>query len=454
MRAATIASSVLLVVLAAACLLLSACGGAASSGPSPRSSGGPAPAPGGGGTPTNPGPGTPSGAGSPVMYISETAQAPASTTTSGWIDARAIDLNSGALSPLPGSPFPTNHPQVGDMALSVDGKFAYLLVEDFPGNCCVGPWSVVAYALDPASGAPAEKQTLAINSSQPAGILVHPAGKFVYIASDNEGANGGSGIEVFSVQGDGTLASAGFSPAQTDGGTTVLDPNGKFLYTTSFGAPVGNWENTAACGPIQQSIWTFRIDAATGVPALASAAPAVFQRDICNVGKGPDGVILQIDPSGQQLFVVDLGNRDLVVLAIDPSSGAPALLPGTTPVSIGASSAAMDPKDRFFYLGSIDYSFTGFSLNSASGVLSVLPGMPVQVVLHSAFNEGSRTMAVDPSGTFLFSNENDFTSAFSCCEADDLLGFRIDPGTGALTHLGTLAPLAGSASKIVISPPH
>jgi 6-phosphogluconolactonase (cycloisomerase 2 family) len=159
------------------------------------------------------------------------------------------------------------------------------------------------------------------------------------------------------------------------------------------------------------------------------------------------------------LFAVDSGNSSITAFAIDPSTGALTLLPGTTTASSvgGFYSSAIDPAGRFIYVGTAIYSFTGFSFttNVASGSLSMLPGMPVQVTPASAFNEASSTMAIDSSGAFLFSNENEFTSAFSCCGPDALVEFQINPNTGALTQV--VSPpmtLAGAAAKILAAPPH
>jgi hypothetical protein len=115
----------------------------------------------------------------------------------------------------------------------------------------------------------------------------------------------------------------------------------------------------------------------------------------------------------------------------------------------------MDPKGRFLYLGSTDYSFNGLSLtsNSANGSLPELPGMPVQVTPTFADNEGSVTMTIDSTGSFLYSNENDYTSAFSCCGPDHLVGFSVNPTTGTLTQLPSFPlTLVGAASKIVAAP--
>jgi 6-phosphogluconolactonase (cycloisomerase 2 family) len=154
------------------------------------------------------------------------------------------------------------------------------------------------------------------------------------------------------------------------------------------------------------------------------------------------------------LFVVDSGNATVTAFAINQSTGALTLLPGTGQESGvgGFYSSAINPAGSFLYVGAAVYSFTGFSLtsNAASGTLAVLPGMPVQVTPTPADDEASTTMAIDSSGSFLFSNENEFTSAFSCCGPDNLVEFKIDSNTGALSQVpSTPITLVGAASKIV-----
>jgi len=407
---------------------------------------------------SNPGPGstTPVGStptpavSSPVIYVSENTQ------SSGVIEAFALDVNSGVLSPIPGSPFSTNYSTGDDMALSPKGAFAYVLAMKYPaGTCCVGPTSLLVYALDPASGTPTLKQALA-TTGIPTAISVHPSGQFIYVTpgSDN---SGNTGIGIFSVQSDGMVVYSGFTQVQTVGGA-VISPNGAFLYTDSGGTPIGNWPSTQACGPVNENLSAFSINSTTGALTPVAGSPFTFQRQVCEVGTAPQWLTYQIDPAGQRLLVVDAANAAVKVFAIDPSSGALTLLPGTsTDGSVaGFYSSAIDPVGHFLYIGSIISSFTGFSLtaNTASGALPVLTGMPVQVTPASMNDEGSTTMAIDSSGSYLFSNQNDYTSAFSCCGADALVEFQINPTTGALTQLpSTSVTLAGTASKIVAAPP-
>ncbi len=105
-------------------------------------------------------------------------------------------------------------------------------------------------------------------------------------------------------------------------------------------------------------------------------------------------------PRARLLYLVDSGNRAITAFAIDLSTGALTLLPNPTIdrdfTGPGFDAAAIDPKDRFVYVGGPSYSFTGYSLtpDPATGTLPVLPGMPVQVTpTPTTFNAGSRYMA-------------------------------------------------------------
>jgi 6-phosphogluconolactonase (cycloisomerase 2 family) len=437
------------------CLLLAGCGSGSksSSGGAPATGGG-----GGGGGTGGGGGGGGQGLSRPVVYISDTSQSfgtgNAGGTFSGLIEAFSLNATSGALTRVSGSPFSTNYSTGGDMALAPHSTFAYVLAQQYPaGTCCVGPTSLLVFALDPTAGAPKLKRALATSgASEVSKIAVHPSGHFLYLTpySDN---SGNTGIGVFSVQSDGTVVFAGFTRVQSDGRAT-MDPNGAFLYTHSDGAVVGN----NACGVVNSNLWGFSIDSTTGALTAAAGNPFVFQRQVCTVGHAPQYVTEQIDPSGQRLFVIDSGNATVTVFAIDATSGALTLVPGSSKDSSlsGFYSSAIDPLGSFLYVGSTIDRFTGFSFtaNTTSGILPLLPGMPVQAAPVPATNEGSTTMAIDSSGSFLFSNENEFTSAFSCCGADTLVEFQINPNTGALKQVtSTAITLAGSATTIVAAAP-
>jgi 6-phosphogluconolactonase (cycloisomerase 2 family) len=403
---------------------------------------------------------------SPVVYVLGTSQSfsPERVQFAGFIDARVLDVSSGALTPIPGSPFSINYSTAEDMVLAPNGRFAYVLVGGLPGGPAFDfPSFVLVYTLDPKSGSPTLKQTLAIDAvNLPGPISIHPSGQFVYLSNyyqPNDSNN--NKIAIFSVQSDGTLVFNGFTgPIQHQASDTVIHPSGRFLYTVSGGPSVGNLGNQS-CGLFSTKVWAFRIDFATGaVLTPVAGSPFTIQRQLCKAGVGPKPLRPLIDRCGQRLFMIDSGNRTITVLGIDSSNGTLTLLPGSTVDTDNSGpifyAAAVDPKGRFVYVGGPSSSFTGFSFtsNSETGILPVLPGMPVHVTSSQMGTTGSNLMAIDSSGTFLFGNENGFTSAFSCCFPDLLVEFRIDPNTGALTEVPSATiMLAGSASKMVVAPP-
>ncbi len=299
------------------CVWLAACGSghsnsAPSTGSNPGSPSSNPTAPGGnpgtptsgpGGTGTN-GTGGGQGTSSPVIYVSETAQnlnnGNAAGAFSGIIEAFALKVSSGALSPISGSPFSTKYSTGGDLALAPNGAFAYVLAQSYPvGTRCIGPFSLLVYTLDPASGAPTLKQALATGSSQVGTISVDPFGHFIYLTPYTD-SSGNTGIGIFSVQSDNTVAFTSFIQVQSQGDAAIT-PDGKFLYTHSDGTPVGNLGNNP-CGPFNSNIWAFSINSTTGALSPVAGSPVVFQRQVCEVGHAPQYITKQIDSAGKRLF--------------------------------------------------------------------------------------------------------------------------------------------------------
>ncbi len=400
----------------------------------------------------------------PLVYVAGTSQnlkgPPPSGTSCGFIDVRRLDMSSGNLTPIQGSPFATGLSQTVDIALAPSGGFAYVLGEEFAsGTCCVGPIDLQVYALDPASGAPTLKQTLATGASERSSIVMHPSGQFFYVTDYNDTLSAPSSTGLFSIQADGTVALAAVLQVPSEG-AALMDPQGRFFYaSTMFGGPPNNGSPTGGCGPAPVNILAFQIDSANGALTPVAGSPFTFEWTAC-IGTALQGFREQIDPSGQRLFVSDMATGTITAFAIDSSTGGLQALPGKTvgPTS-HFSSMAMDPNGRFFYLGSPGYEITGFSLSgdSTTGTLPQLPGMPAQVVITPVpnSNEASSTIAIDSLGRFLLSNENSYTDNFSCCYPPDfLVEFRIDPNTGALTQVPSspTTMLPGTAAKIIVRP--
>ncbi len=335
------------------------------------------------------------------------------------------------------------------MALSTDHHFAYVLGQQYGSGCCVGPTSLLVFALDASSGTPSQKENLAAGNSA-SFLAVHPSGKFVYVAPWNSASE----LGIFSVAGDGTLAYSGTASAQLQDAPAIT-PNGRYLYTHVDGAPVGDWWKTQPCGPVYAYLYEYSVDASTGALTDVAGSPFTYQRNQCQVGRASSSLLMTADSQSQRLFVVDEANANLNVFAIDANTGALTEEPNTNSKS-GFSTSALDPQNRFIYVGGVG-AITGYDLrnNDSSGTLPLLPGMPISVSLGPNSETGSTTMAIDPNGMYLFSNQNEYTSAFSCCGPDGFVEFKIDQASGALTQMKvTPSTLVGSASKMVTTGKH
>lgn len=358
------------------------------------------------------------------------------------------------------------------MVLSPNGASAYVLAEGVMDSedSDTPPSFLLVYALDPKSGAPVLKQTLAAgdpNGPGPTNIAVHPSGRFVYLSNYYLGNSNNNGTGIFSVQGDGTLVYTGLGgpiQLQTSYGA-VIHPSGRFLYTATDGSPAGELQSQP-CAVFHTNVFAMRVNPGSGALTAVSGSPFILQQKVCEPGVAPQWLAPQIDSSGRRLFMIDKGNRTITVFAIDPSSGALTLLPGSTVDTENSGpafdAAAIDPQGRFLYVRGPGLSFTGFSVSASvaaavsadvpSGALPLLPGMPVRVTPSPEFSEARRSIAIDSSGTLLLGNEGDFTSDSS--GPDTLMEFRIDPATGALTPVSSATvSLAGTVSKIVVAKP-
>jgi len=90
----------------------------------------------------------------------------------------SLDHSTGALTAVPGSPFPSG-PKPGAMTIDPTGKF--VLVADSGNN------NLTPYTIDSAGSLTAGTPVfLGETNSQPSAIAVDPAGKFVFVGIFNQ----------------------------------------------------------------------------------------------------------------------------------------------------------------------------------------------------------------------------------------------------------------------------
>jgi len=395
---------------------------------------------------------------------------------SGTVSAFTINATNGALTPVEGSPFVTGS-FPSSVAVDPGGKFLYVANQGSllgVGDVSAFTINVTTGALTPVSGSP-----FAVGKS-PYSVAVDPSGKFVYVANDDryaEGLRPGTVSAFTIIAATGALTPVSGSPFDVgDGPTSVtVDPSGRFLYavnrlstnvsafkidvrtgklsplsttplTATRGEPI-SIAMVAGAAPVKykpkfayvtnkasHSISTYSVDAASGALATLSGSPfatgaATFPRSVA------------LHPTGRFAYVAtEWGRHDLdstvSAYTIDAVTGALALV-GEFVAGSWSYSIAVDPSGRFVY-GTSRYfnSLTAFTIDATTGAL-IAPGK------YDA-GTGPNSVAVDPTGRFVYVANQD---------SNNVSAFTIDVTTGALTPVSGSPFAAGDGPRSVTVDP-
>ena len=330
-----------------------------------------------------------------------------------------------------------------------------------------GPVDVSTYTVDLGSGSLKKIQTISTNSNVTtlanAFVATSPA-KFLYMATPVEDA-----IKAFAIGSDGTLSEVPGSPFKETAYDspaygivpTGISPSGKDLYAidyfneallhfkidSSTGAltyvsmvspgfdpgglaidPTGTYlyipsDMPDAMDPESSGILVYKINAAGNlslIPGSPFSIPANSQ---------PTGVLM--DPSGNFLYVSLFNQGQIVAFRRDQSTGALTEISGspfaTSTVSFPeTNSIAMSPSGKFLYAFDLNgNTITGFSIDSASGGLTQIPGSPFKGQKHHDAYVTQGPITMDAFGTYLY----------VLCNNPQIAAYKIDQGTGALSSV-------------------
>ena len=303
-----------------------------------------------------------------------------------------INPATGALMPVPGSPFPGGGT---DMTVDPSGHFLY----------AVGGDIVYAFAIDSATGAlktlpSAFNKTSEFSTGE---ITMDPAGRFLYVTHGYSITDPNSYISVFRIDSDGgiTQQSSHFPTSEVEPFSIKFDPTGKFLYVTEAGSSVEVF-SAAASGALSSA----------GIVQTRSST----QNEI-TLSVGPTAV--SYVPTFA--YVADAASNDITAYTISASTGA--LTSAGTVVAANPSSVTVDPFERFAYVARQgDNSVGTYSINATTGGLSATGTVPA--------GSSPSSVAVDPSGRFVYAANS---------VSNDVSMYTIDANTGTLTSIGTIA---------------
>jgi len=213
--------------------------------------------------------------------------------------AFSVDSSSGALSPVPGSPF------AGQTLVGLGGTNSIAL---HPGGTYLyssGPFmGITGYSIDTTSGVLSQLSgspfvsTGAFFNTE---LAVHPSGNFLYMADLDA-----DGVRVFPIASDGSVgAEISGSPFASGAAPRDLafDPSGKFVFVPNEG---------------DLNVTAFAVNVSTGALTLVGTA---------DTGNGPSAVA--VDSSGMFLYVTNYWDGKVSAYSIDSASGALALVAGS-----------------------------------------------------------------------------------------------------------------------------
>jgi 6-phosphogluconolactonase len=376
------------------------------------------------------------------------------------VSAYAINNNTGALTPISGSPFPAGTSPVG-LSITASGKFAYVVNS--------GSDDVSGYSLNATTGT-----LTAITGSpfgagtKPVAIAANPTSRFVYVA--NLSSNNVSGYSINSTTGalvpvSGSPVSAGTAPA-----TLAVDPSGKFVFTgnaTSDDVSAFSLNNSTgaltplAPGPVRARVGPaslvvssgttaitytpaftyvadfegglpgFLVGASTGALTTIPGSAGAARADTPDASSAPFGSgsprSVAITSNEKFLYTANAdGSNTVGEYILDAATGALANI-GSIATGSSPYGVVVDPSNQFAYAIGIDgRGLYGYKINATTGVLTAMAGSP--------FTKGvlaPDSISVDPTVRFVF-------VANECCFSPSsprpgITVFTINPFTGALT---------------------
>jgi 6-phosphogluconolactonase (cycloisomerase 2 family) len=338
-----------------------------------------------------------------------------SKSNPGQVSVYRVDLESGALTQIQDSPYPSggrnpvaevtspngkylyvvNHDDntIVPFAIGTDGKLYPEHVSNTPGtepnavaissdgtllfvldtyqatysDANPGPGALVVFPLnsDGTLGTPVANGSLPYWPVEyaPTTVNLLASGSFVYVANANTNnptaADQRGTISAFSVGSGGALTSVypSTTPLPYAGVTpsaSASDPTSRFLYVTDSAS---------------NQLYAYTI-ATNG--ALAPLNNGPFKTDVF-----PDGIT--INPSGQYLYVVNYNANDISAFTINQGTGTPsALSSGVYATKTGPTCIIVEPAfGMFLYTTNfLDSSLTGYKLNINNGALTGTENSP------------------------------------------------------------------------------
>ena len=346
------------------------------------------------------------------------------TPKSRGVYVAGLNLSTGSLS-APTLAVETTSPSF--LAVHPSQPFLYAVneVSTFEGK---PGGSVSAFAIDRVSGELTTLNRQPSGGAGPAHLSVDRSGRSVLVAN-----YGGGSVAVLPIDGDGKLkpatafvqhAGSSINPErqrQPHAHAITLDPTNRFAYVADLGL---------------DKVLIYRFDAANGsliasTPPFASVQP----------GAGPRHIAMH--PNGRVAYVINEMACTITVFGLDSTTGGLqerqtlSTLPAAQGVDVGYSTAEImvHPSGRFLYGSNRGHdSVAVFAIDAESGTLTAVEHQPTQ-------GRTPRGFGIDPGGAYLLVGNQ---------RSDSVVVFRIDQMTGRLTPTGQKIEVGSPVSVVFV----
>lgn len=330
-------------------------------------------------------------------------------SSSGNVSAYLINATTGALSPVPGSPFAAGS-SPSSFTVNPTGTFAY--VPNFQSkNVSVFRINATNGALISVPGSPFATG----EEENPFFVTINPAGTFAYVVEGYPSAKGNGGGDVLAYRINATT------------GALTLVPGSPFAAEEAEGPSFVEF-NPAGTFAYVDHASTYRINADTGALTPVPDKPPFFLS--LNV---PNSVMSNSAGTfDYQAYDADQRagylSKKITAYRVNTTTGSLTPIPGSSLATDGFStSVTVNPAGTFLYVTNAvsaqNGNVTAFRINATTGALTPVPGGP--------FAEGKKPLSItiNPLGTFAFVKtlEDDWKGLCS------IFIYRINANTGALT---------------------
>jgi 6-phosphogluconolactonase len=311
-----------------------------------------------------------------------------------------FQASTGQLTPV-GLAVDTSNPSF--LAVHPNRRFLYAVNENRDGM-------VSAFAIDPATGGLTPLNSVSSKGSGPCHLAVDRTGTFLFVANYNDGV-----ASAYKIDRDGSLTGATATYQHAGKGTTQRQ--------------AGPHAHMAAVSPDNRFVWVVDLGADRLVPYRIDAGRGMVPHDPPSVpitgGSGPRHLVFRDD--SRFAYVINELSATITVFSYDAAKGTMSDVQTVSTLPAGytgqksCAEIRLHPSGKFLYASNRGHdSIAVYTVDAAGGTLTSVGYVPTG-------GKTPRGFAIDPTGSFLVAANQG---------SNNIVVFRIDQATGHLTPTG------------------